>query len=229
MVTKNLNLKNVLIYSLLLIPALSAILAITTGHFAWKAGVTGSAILILAAFFYAGHRKYEKVGMIIAAFLFSIAGDWFLSNKQEQSWMFMAGIAFFFFAHICYLIYALKNGKINQNLLIVVLAIFLILFFGWLTKGIAGLGLKSAVLCYLVISCVSLSAAAGMNKVSMIARYAFTAGISLILFSDTIIAFKEFTMFQALNFLILPTYYLSHLCIAFSLMVTMRNQGSTDS
>jgi hypothetical protein len=40
----------------------------------------------------------------------------------------------------------------------------------------------------------------------------------LILFSDTIIALKEFTGYNELNFLILPTYYLAHISITFSVM-----------
>jgi uncharacterized membrane protein YhhN len=225
MESKNHLLKNNLIYGILLIPVVSAILALITHHFAFKAGVAASGILILAGMFFTGHRSYEKVWLIIAAFLFSIAGDWFLSNKEGQSWMFMAGIALFFFAHVCYLMYALKNGKINANYLLGFLTGYLILFFLWLTPGIAGTGMKAAALIYLVISCISLSAAIGINQLPRQAKYCFVAGISLILFSDTIIAFKEFTLFQALNFLILPTYYLAQVCITFALIVTMRTQG----
>jgi uncharacterized membrane protein YkvI len=74
---------------------------------------------------------------------------------------------------------------------------------------------------YLLISCFSFAAAAGINRLTAMAKWSYVSGIFLILFSDTIIAFKEFTLFQSLNFLILPTFYLAQICITFSLMETM--------
>jgi hypothetical protein len=213
--------KNKLLYLLLILPALSGIMALLTGNFVFKAGVAGLGILIIGGLYLAGKKTYDKAGLIIVAFLFSIAGDWFLSNKADQSWMFTAGIALFFFAHVGYLLYALKNGKIAGNFLIALLAGYLAFFFLWLSPGIAGMGLKAAALFYLLISCFSLAAAWGTDQLSPAARWSFAFGIGLILFSDTIIAFKEFTLFQTLNFLILPTYYLAQLCITFSLMRTM--------
>jgi uncharacterized membrane protein YhhN len=225
---KQFNWKTKSLYLLLLFPVMSAVLAITTHLFVFKAGVALSGILIFAGLFYARGRGYEKVWMIITAFLFSIAGDWFLSNKQEQGWMFIAGIAMFFFAHMGYLLYAMKNGTINGNFVIGLLAVYLIFFFLWLSPGIAGMGLKAATLSYLVISCFSFAAAMGSYQLSPVSKWNYVAGIFLILFSDTIIALKEFTLFQALNFLILPTYYLAQLCIIFSLMVTMTNIKSSN-
>jgi uncharacterized membrane protein YhhN len=221
MKSENILSKGNLIYALLLFPVLSAILALIYGYFPFKAGVAGMGILILIGMFLAGKRSYEKVWQVIVAFLFSIGGDWFLSNKEEQSWMFMAGIAMFFFAHVGYLIYALKNGEISGNFLIGLLAGYLAFFFLWLSPGIAGLGLKVSALFYLIISCFTLAAAMGIKHLSPLAKWCYFAGIVLILFSDTIIAFKEFTLFQTLNILILPTYYLAQLSITFSLMTTM--------
>lgn len=211
------------IYFLLVFPVISGMLALLTGNFLFKAGVAGIGILLIVGLYLAGKKTYDKAGLIIVAFLFSIAGDWFLSNKSDQSWMFTTGIALFFFAHIGYLLYALKNGKIAGNFLITLLAAYLAFFFLWLSPGIAGLGLKAAALFYLVISCFSLAAAWGTDQLSPLSRWSFMVGIGLIFFSDTIIAFKEFTLFQTLNFLILPTYYLAQLSITFSLMRTMIN------
>jgi uncharacterized membrane protein YhhN len=222
---KNIFIKKNLIFTLLLFPAISGILALIYGFFPFKAGVAGIGILILLGMFLSGNRTYEKVWMVIVAFLFSIGGDWFLSNKQEHGWMFMAGIAMFFFAHMGYLVYALKNGELSGNFLIGLLAGYLAFFFLWLSPGIAGLGMKAAALFYLVISCFSLAAAMGIKKLTSLAKWSYVAGIILILFSDTIIAFKEFTLFQTVNFLILPTYYLAQLCITFSLMTTMADKS----
>jgi uncharacterized membrane protein YhhN len=224
MKSKSIFSKN-LFYALLLFPAISAILALIYGYFLFKAGVAGIGILILFGMFLTGRRTYEIVWLVIIAFLFSIGGDWFLSNKQEHMWMFMAGIAMFFFAHVGYLVYSLKNGELKGNFLIGLLAGYLAFFFLWLSPGIDGLGMKTAALFYLVISCFSLAAAMGMKQISPLAKWSYVSGIILILFSDTIIAFKEFTLFQALNFLILPTFYLAQLSITFSLMTTLSNNS----
>jgi uncharacterized membrane protein YhhN len=213
--------KTKLFFLLLLIPAISTILAILNGNFLFKAAVAGTGILILAGMYLAGNKFYERVWLVIAALLLSIGGDWFLSYKQQQGWMFIAGIVLFFFAHAGYLIYALKYGKINEYFLLGILAVYLVFFFFRLSPGIPNPGLKTAALFYLLISCFSFAAAAGISKLTSMAKWGYVSGIFLILFSDTIIAFKEFTLFQSLNFLILPTYYLAQICITFSLMVTM--------
>jgi len=81
--------------------------------------------------------------------------------------------------------------------------------------------LTVAVLFYLLISCISFAAATGIRFPSF-PKWLFITGISLILFSDTIIAFKEFVGYHDLNFLILPTYYLSHILMAWALIVNKK-------
>jgi len=49
-------------------------------------------------------------------------------------------------------------------------------------------------------------------------KWSYFAGVTLILFSDTIISLNEFTSCAALNFLILPTYYAAHISITFALI-----------
>ena len=55
----------------------------------------------------------------------------------------------------------------------------------------------------------------------------YVAGIVLVVFSDTIISFKEFLDYHALNGLILPTYYLAHLAITLSILIRFA-AGSLD-
>lgn len=59
--------------------------------------------------------------------------------------------------------------------------------------------------------------------VPILPKCLFVAGIASILFSDTIIAFKEFSGYKELNFLIMPTYYLSHILMTLQLI---RNTNS---
>lgn len=75
----------------------------------------------------------------------------------------------------------------------------------------------TAKLVYLLISCFSLGAAMGIKAVPVI-KWAYVFGITMDLFSDTIIAFKEFASFKQLSFLILPTYYLAQISVTFSLI-----------
>ena len=58
---------------------------------------------------------------------------------------------------------------------------------------------------------------------SQVAKWAYVFGIFLILFSDTIIAYKEFVGYNELNYLILPTYYLAHIAIVFSIIKKTHN------
>jgi uncharacterized membrane protein YhhN len=178
-------------YLLLLIPLVLAILAIAGYGFFFKAAVPGSCAIILVLLFRKHLKAMPDIWFVIAAFLFSIAGDWFLSNKGDSFMMFSAGIGLYLFAHVGYLWFALRNGRMHK--------------------------LFTVVLLYLLISCFSLGAAFGI-KLAPVVKWSFFAGVTLVLLSDTIIALSEFTSYGALNFLILPTYYAAHMSITFALI-----------
>lgn len=202
---------------MLLIPIISAVMALLSHDFGYKAGVAGAGIVILLILYYSQSGQSRDVWMIIGAFLFSIAGDWFLSNRHGDVMMFIAGIVLFFFAHMGYLLFALQNGRINCTFTIVLLVGYLLFFFLKLYPSIDNKMLMMATLVYLLISCFSLGAAMGIKAVPII-KWAYVFGIIMVLFSDTIIAFKEFANFRPLSFLILPTYYLAQISVTFSLI-----------
>lgn len=206
------------IYGLLLIPVISAILALLYHDFAYKAGVAGSGILILTVSYFSQlKRRYGDVWLINGAFLFSIGGDWFLSNKHGDSGMFIAGIMLFFFAHVGYLLYALKNGRISKIFTIGLLIGYLAFFFLKLFPSIDNRILMMAALVYLLISCFSLGAAVGIQAKPMI-KWPYVFGIILILLSDTIIALKEFAAYNTLDYMILPTYYLAQISVTLAML-----------
>lgn len=153
----------------------------------------------------------------MSAFAFSIVGDWYMSNMGRNVDMFVAGIAFYFFAHVGYLLYALMNGKVKWKFSVILLTAYLLFFFQVLYPSYNDSILMWVTLIYLIISCISLGTAIGLRGNS-ISKWTYVFGIFLILFSDTIIAYKEFVEFNKLSFLILPTYYLAHITIIFSLM-----------
>lgn len=209
--------KHTYLYGLLVLSAISAILALTTSHFIFKSGTAGVGIIILLLIlvFQPVHRK--DILFIILAFLFSIIGDWFLSHKGGDPMLFSKGIAAFFVAHMGYLWFALKNGKPNWKLTIVILLVFLVYFFWMLYPAISNQVLMAAALVYLMISCFTFGSSFSI-KGNPVFKWAYVFGVFLIVFSDTIISFTEFLGYGDLDVLILPTYYLAHICITFSLI-----------
>lgn len=214
---KNISLKKDWIYGLLLFSAISAFLAFYTSNFIFKSGTAGIGIIILLILFFKNSKSKRDVILIIGAFLFSIIGDWFLSTKNGDPTMFSKGIAVFFMAHLGYLWFALFNGKIKWKFAILLLIAFLIFFFLCLYPSIDDKVLMIAVLVYLIVSCLSFGASVGI-KGNSVFKWAYVFGIFLILFSDTIIALTEFVGYKTFDFLILPTYYLAHISITFSLI-----------
>lgn len=208
------------IYGLLLIPAIFAVLALQTQHFIYKAGVAGCGILILVLLHFRRKNTSKDWWMIPFAFLFSIGGDWFLSNRNGEIEMFIGGILLFFLAHIGYLAYALFNGRLNRPFTLVLLIVYLVFFFLKLFPTMNNQVLMAAALIYLIISCFSLGAAVGI-KSEPATKWLYVFGIFLVLFSDTLIAFREFAHFEALNFLILPTYYLAQISVTSSGMKSL--------
>ncbi len=209
-------------YLLLLIPLVLAILAVAGFGFFFKAAVPGSCILILVFLFRNKLKSEPDIWFVLAALLFSIAGDWFLSNKGESFVMFSAGIGLYLIAHVGYLWFALRNGKLHKLFTILVLSGFLLFFILKLYPAIDDTVLMIAVLIYLLISCFSLGAAFGIS-LQPVVKWSYFAGVTLILLSDTIISLNEFTSYTALNSLILPTYYAAHISITFALIKRLRS------
>ena len=204
-------------YFLLLIPLVLAILALAGYGFFFKAAVPGSCAVILVLLFWKQLKAMPDIWFVVAAFLFSIAGDWFLSNKGDSFMMFSTGIGLYLFAHVGYLWFALRNGRMAKLFTVVLLAGYLLFFFVKLYPALDDTVLLVAVLLYLLISCFSLGAAFGI-KLASIVKWSYFAGVTLVLLSDTIIALNEFASYGAINFLILPTYYAAHMSITFALI-----------
>lgn len=205
------------IYFLFLLPFIFAVLATMGFGFIYKAAVTLGCLFILFLAYGSKIVRSKDTIYITLAFVFSIIGDWFLSNKGDNFLMFAAGIGLYFLAHTGYLVYALKNGSLNKLFTFAILAVFLGFFVLVLWPAIDDPLLQVSVLLYLLISCFSVGASINL-KFSTVTKWCYFAGIALILFSDTIISFKEFTPYQELNFLILPTYYAAHMLITFALV-----------
>jgi uncharacterized membrane protein YhhN len=202
----------------LLIPATLGIIATLTDYLPAKMGVPLACALIL---FLALRPHRGQAGadvyFVIAAFLFSAAGDYFLSNKGGQELYFVIGIGLYLLAHLGYLGFAWRNGRLHWPVLGLLLLIFLPYFALLLYPAIPDPVLAFSVLAYLLISCLALAVAAGLRLPQPVKGF-YVLGVALIVLSDTIISFTEFLQYRELNWLILPTYYLAHLSISYALL-----------
>ena len=169
-----------------------------------------------------GKKITKDVWIIVLAFMFSILGGWFLSNRRGMEIRFIYGILYYFIAHMGFLWFSLKNGKINKWILCGTTTAYLIFYVFMLNPSIESKVLTLAVLFYLLISCISIAAAIG-NNMPTVSKWLFASGIFSLLFSDTLIAFYEFLGHQDLYLLLMmPTYFLSHILITFALLPAIR-------
>jgi uncharacterized membrane protein YhhN len=215
---------NLLPFSLLLAAAIIAVLALESSYFLLKAGTATIGIVIIVILQLKLNFKSKDSWWIGAAFLFSILGDWHLTFMNDDASMFVKGIGLYFVAHIGYLVFGTLNGRINWKFTVGLLAILLLYYLLMLYPSIDDKMLAFATLLYLLISCLSLGAAIGIKHPPVV-KWSFAFGIFLILFSDTIISIKDFLGLDEVEFLILPTYYLAHISITYSVI---KKQGNIE-
>jgi len=201
----------------LVLPALVAAGALWTGALPLKMGVPLLCVVLLSALTFAGRIRHLDVVWVVAAFVFSAAGDYFLSNKRGREEYFVIGIGLFLIAHFGYLTTAWLNGKVHRAVLTLLVVGFGAYYVVLLYPAIEGSVLAAAVLVYLLVSCLVMAVAAGLRWAPALKIW-YVLGIALIVFSDTVISFHEFLGIRTFNWLILPTYYLAHLCITFGLI-----------
>ena len=211
-------------FAVLLVPVLFAVFAVMRWGFIFRAGVSASCAIIVWYMMrrFSGHGKWY----LIAALLVSIGGDWFLSHTRGIPVRFIYGVCLFFVAHLGFIGFCLKNGRINRYVLFPVLTAYLIFFFVALRPAISYPIEFIAVLAYLIISCFSFAFATGL-RLTFPSRLIFSFGIALLVFSDTLIALKDFVGYKSFAFLILPTYFVSHIVITLAIINTSTSPPST--
>ena len=195
---------------------LGAAIACATDIFLFKISVAALGTVILLMAYAQRLLSVLDVWVVIMAFVCSMIGDYFLSHMQGDTAFFIFGISLYLLAHIGYLTFSLLNGTIRWKSSIALTVVFLIFFYLALYPTLDDKTLAFMVLFYLIVSCISLGAALGL-KLKPAIKWPYVIGIALILFSDTLISFKEFLHQDFLNFLILPTYYLAQIGITIAL------------
>jgi hypothetical protein len=177
---------------LLVVPAAFAYFACKTNKYALKTMQTLACLLIVLISGLISGADYFYY--LCAAFFVSVFGDYFLSYKHKNENFFVYGIALYFLAHVVYLLYIVMSFDIRIIvfvILIVVLSVgYLTYYFMTLKKLISGV-MAGAALSYLIISCVVLALALSAELAAG-AKVLMTAGIALIVISDTIIAETDF-------------------------------------
>jgi len=226
---------------LLVIPVVFTVFATTDIYTVFAAFVPADLYAIFAAFATAEHRFFFRAGVslscaaivclasgrelgqtkwwVVAGLAVSVIGDWFMVHKSGNLNYFICAISMFFIAHTCFCAFCLIKGRIDTWFLFVLLTGYLPFFFVVLRPEIPQPALFIAVLVYLLVSCLSLSAAAGL-RLPAIVRGTYMEGIALFVFSDTIIALTSFAGYRGdLKYLILPTYFASHTVITLALVL----------
>lgn len=189
------------------------------------------AIVLTAALIDGNSRLRGDSVALLGAFVFSAAGDGFLSTKRGHSGFFEIGIGLYLIAHAHYIVYALRNGRIRLAVLAAALLGYGTYLVVVLWPRIGGAALHVAVGLYLVISCVALAAAAGVAPLARGAPWRhrhlclFATGIILIVYSDTLISLDQFVKYRRLNCLIQPTYYAAHILISAGFLTRPRAGG----
>ena len=147
----------------------------------------------------------------------SLGGDLFLSNRAGTEWRFLAGIGMFAIAHGCFLLHArLRWRSWNRPVAAAAGTAYGIYFLCLACCGEMSPAVFVCAALYAALSLTTLAAAAGRRR--GFSGGAFLAGIGLLLFSDTVISFREFLGWDGIGFLILPTYLLSQVLLTLALV-----------
>ena len=202
---------------LLIVPVVFGIFAATGYGFFYRACVSVSCAVIV--WLMSKPATDRSTRWVIAALLIAAVADWFMVHSGSNPIYFLYGIGLFFVVHTGFFLFCLKNGRIHRYVLLVLLTGYLTFFFMVLHPAITDTRVWIAVLAYLLISCFSLAAAAGL-RLAPVVRWCYTAGIALLVFSDTLIALRVFAGYRNIEFLILiqPTYFASQMMVTLALM-----------
>lgn len=211
----------------LVIPLIFAVIHSFRDKYVFGAAVTLSCALSLAPF---ADFSY----FVIAAYIFSAFGDYFMAHKADKPSYFLPGICSFFLAHVMFLAYAIKTVDFSRittgkSFAAVMFGIILIASYTFFLikriypslRGRENVPMRVATAFYTYISCavmtLSLLRSGNISDIVL-----FSLGIAFIVFSDTIIALNNFTDYKSGSFLICPTYYACHMLTAASVILSAR-------
>jgi hypothetical protein len=206
-------------YAVLIPTALAVGATLVSGRLL-RMSVTVSCIAIVALL--AAERFKTSKWIIFISLVISMLADSLLQYSENNPVRLVFGIMMFLPVHLGYMLFCLRYGRVNRflfSILVTGYGLFLILK---LMPGISIPVLKLSVALYALASCLSLAASAGL-WLSFLPKFLFVAGIAAMVFSDTLIACREFIHVDLLHGnLIMPAYYASQILVTASLTVDER-------
>lgn len=190
----------------LLLPAAFAVLRMATRKYIFSA-LTSLACAVLAL---AGGAP-----VLAAALAVSAVGDYFMAHKGEREAVYALGIGGFFIGHALLIAYALPRVQ-PRAWHWAVLAALAVLYGVYFLRRVLPRMPKSLRLPGGLYTAISV---AGFGCALMTGSAWYAIGVGLLLFSDTMIAEKDFLGRRGVAALILPTYYLCHVLVTLSALL----------
>ena len=201
----------------LIVPVFFALMSLRTGNFYYNICMTGSCIVLLFA------MPNPIVALpVIVCFALSILGDYFMGHHNNSNRYYIFGMCTFFLAHVALVWYSYNkmDYAVWQLVLCGVLAIGYGIYLAMrIMPKVNDHVIRVAIIAYASISVIALTMGISLN-VPMLQRVLYALGVASIVFSDTLICESDFVGNQRPARLIMPTYFLCHILITASLLVS---------
>lgn len=215
----------------LLLPLATLIGYLATGSFVLRSATT---LLCLAIVLIVGivqvRQRQMVMWWIVVAFALSFAGDFVLGHWGGSFVGFVSGVGLFLLAHLGYVGYSLRLGRLPWLLFTVLVLVFGGYYIVLLRPAIGDAVTRVAVIAYIFVSCLSMAAAVGIGRgqpsVNLFSRVLYIIGIGSLLFSDLLIAQKRFLHDGTLYALMMPTYFASQILVTAS-VINLKLQSGT--
>lgn len=198
------------------------VLAVLTYHAgATRSFITNTWVSVGCAISVMAFTKKEKSWPLAMGLCISVVGDYFMAHREGKEMFFVFGITFFLIAHILYILYFLKNkgeGHLSMVIFPIIFIAYLVYFLCVLRLNITSPVLSTAVLIYIIVSSVSFATACDV-QFKLSAKISTILGISMIVFSDTLIAHNNFVNQIELTKFIIPTYMMCHFFLTLGILL----------
>ncbi|MBR5700499.1 MAG: hypothetical protein IKX37_05335 [Bacteroidales bacterium] len=179
--------------------------------------------LVLWIIFAAPKERRDKyMKFIPAAFGFSIVGDYLLHLAHDKGAMFfIAGVIAYFIAHMSYIGFTMRKGKVNWWMFALLCVVFGLYFVFLLIPGIESMGIRIAVLAYIFVSAFSVSTASATPfgpTMDRTGKLLVLSGVCSLVVSDILLSLHDFAGIPTGYFLMLPLFYLSQVLVTCGLI-----------